>query len=271
MPGQFSAPALPISIHTAPFRLFAIRVLPFHFVLTIFDGLRCSTIDNSTEDAIRTRSTFLVVRVFVCSANMHLLWHVSQPSGTPLESVTGMEFSRTHFNYSNTPGGTSMKIFASVMIGLAVMLLAGCSDNAGMTDPSGSISGTHTQLDKPKSEFPIDLKLIGPGGVKYEVTGVIKYTYLCDKEAAVFTTDAYLDVVAAGTDEFAKARGGQRFEFARNPLGVDLVTDAYTVKLSTAGEMQIVVQFRTDNLGVRLIDLTLTNGSLPRVGVAAAH
>jgi hypothetical protein len=164
-----------------------------------------------------------------------------------------------------------MKIFASVIIAAAVMLFVGCSDQSGMTDPLAGTANNHGQLAKPKSEFPVDVKLIGPGGIKYTVTGVIKYTYICDKETGILTTDAQLEVIAAGTDEISKATGGQRFAFTRSPQGIDMISDTYIVKSSTVGEKQIVVQFSAETLGVRLVDLSITDGTLPRVVVAAAR
>jgi hypothetical protein len=164
-----------------------------------------------------------------------------------------------------------MKIFASVMIAAAVMLFVGCSDQSGMTDPLAGTANNHGQLAKPKSEFPVDLKLIGPDGTKYEVTGVIKYTYLCDDKSAVLTTDALLDVAIAGTGDVQKVIGGRRFEFTREPQGINIVAEAFTIGSSSEGGSQVEVQYSAEELGVRLVDIAITDGTLPRVVVAAAH
>jgi hypothetical protein len=152
----------------------------------------------------------------------------------------------------------------AVVMSIAVLMvvgLLGCSDQSQMTGPV-AMSGNSSQVfAKALQELKVDTKVIGPGGYKYAVTGIINYELRNEGETMVLTTDVNLCIASVNTGEEEKVTGGNELVFTKGPGKTDFVSESHAIGSVAETSLRFWIQYSVVNDEVSINDMKIVNGN----------
>jgi hypothetical protein len=148
-------------------------------------------------------------------------------------------------------------LFAAALL---LSLLIGCADQSQIAGPVSSSDYAFTALAKTNEAFKVDMKLIGPGGIKYAVVGTIDYILKNDGETVTLVTNVGLKIARSGSQDYQKVSGGNAFSFNRGPGKTDVVSESYAITSASEGASRVWVQYSIQDCAVNLSDIQIISG-----------
>ena len=124
--------------------------------------------------------------------------------------------------------GASMKVVALSFSALMMTFLLGCTEQSQMTGPAAGSSLPSQAISKTSDVLSIETTVVGPGGVKYHVVGMVDCNLSGEEQIYRLATNVDLNVSENGTEKAWGVSGGSQFKAEVGEEGVCRVSESRT-------------------------------------------